>query len=249
MLKNKRNGHEGTRKESTKERNRSSVLSHFVFFLRVPSWAILCSLLCVLCVSAVSPPTKPLYANNFEKLPEGDPPEDMVALMGKFAIRTVDGNKLLELPGDPVEGFGLLFGPDNESLLCVSARIYGTATGKRTPEFGIGLADSNGYKLWVIPATNELQIIRGEGDVKATVPFHWKSGTWTSLRLQVRQIGDGKFSVEGKAWEHGQEEPKAWMVAFTETEELPKGRPSVWGSPYSSTPIRFDDLLVTKPGE
>lgn len=199
--------------------------------------------------SAEAPsPTKPLYANDFEKLPDGNPPEDMVPLSGNFTVKTVDGNKLLELPGDPVEGYGILFGPDNESLLSVSARIYGTATGKRTPEFGVGLADSNGYKLWLMPATNQLQLIKGE-DVKATAPFPWKSGSWTSLRLQVRKIAEGKYSVEGKAWEYGKEEPKSWIVSFTETEELPKGRPSVWGSPYSSTPIRFDDLLVTRPTE
>ena len=193
-------------------------------------------------------PIAPLYANDFEKVPEGDPPADVVVLGGAFSIKKVDGNTVLELPGNPVQGYGVLFGPEGQSFLGVSARIYGTASGKRTPEFGVGLADTNGYKLWVMPSTGELQILKGE-DVKATVPFTWKSGTWTVLRLQVRKIGEGKYSVDGKAWEHGKEEPKDWMVSFAETEEPPKGRPSAWGSPYSSTPIRFDDFAVTKVGE
>ncbi len=187
-----------------------------------------------------------LYTNDFEKAPEGNPPGDIVVLGGTFSVKVVDGNKVLEVPGDPIDGYGFLFGPEAQSILNVSARIFGTATGKRTPEFGVGLADTNGYKAWIMPSTNQLQILKGE-EVKATAPFPWKSGTWTTLRLQVRKVADGKYAVEAKAWEHGKEEPKDWMATFTETEELPKGRPSAWGSPYASTPIQFDDLSVSAP--
>src|SRR2546423_6519205 len=122
---------------------------------------ILCVCLCVLCVSAVcllsvakadAPAGKPLYQQNFEQLPEGDPPGEIVVLSGSFAVKSVEGNKVLELPGDPVDGYGVLFGPEVQAGVSVSARIFATATGKRTPEFGIGSGDSNGYKLWVMPA-------------------------------------------------------------------------------------------------
>jgi hypothetical protein len=186
----------------------------------------------------------PAYSQDFEKLPEGDPPGEIVVLGGTFTIKNVDGNKCLELPGDPVDGYGILFGPEGQAPMAVSARIFATSSGKSMPEFGVGLADTNGYKLWVMPSTGQLQILRGE-DVKASVPFAWKSGTWTSLKLQVHKTADGKYAVEGKAWAHGAEEPKDWMVKFEDPEEAPKGRPSAWGSPYSSTPMRFDDLTVS----
>lgn len=187
---------------------------------------------------------QPLYSNDFEKAPEGDPPKDMAVLNGSFTVKAVDGNKLLELPGDPVDSFGVLFGPEGESHLCVQARIFGTATGKRSPEFGVGLGDSNGYKLWLMPATHQLQILKGE-DVVATVPFAWKSGTWTVMRLESKAAA-GKTLVVGKAWAHGSAEPKDWTVKFEDKDDAPKGRASAWGSPYSSTPIRFDDLMVSK---
>ena len=184
-----------------------------------------------------------LYSNDFEKLPEGEPDAELVVLVKGVLIKSIDGNKVLEFPSEPSDGYGVIFGPDGKSLLSVSARFKGSSNGRRFPEFGLGLADTGGYKLMAVPAAGELQLLKGE-DVKATIPYSWHSGLWTNLKLQVQQAGDGKWAVQGKAWE-GKEEPKDWTVKFEETEEPPKGRPSVWGSPYASTPIDVDDLLVT----
>ncbi len=38
---------------------------------------------------------------------------------------------------------------------------------------------------------------------------------------------------------------KEWMISLDEKAPPHEGRPSIWGSPYSGTPIRFDDLMVT----
>jgi hypothetical protein len=32
------------------------------------------------------------------------------------------------------------------------------------------------------------------------------------------------------------------MISHTDKTEVPAGRASIWGAPYSGTPIRFDDL-------
>ena len=186
----------------------------------------------------------PLYSNDFEKAAEGEPPKEIVILNGAFEIKAVEGNKVLELPGDPVDSYGVLFGPEGQAYLKVQARIYATSTAKRMPEFGVGLGDSNGYKLWLMPATGQLQILKGEEVVaKAEYPS-WKTGAWTVLKLQARSDG-GKTVVEGKAWPHGQSEPAGWSIRHEDGAEPPKGRASAWGVPFSSTPIRFDDLVVS----
>lgn len=210
--------------------------------------------LCVLCASVVNLlPTRaadapaPLYTQDFEKTAEGEAPSDMVILSGTFAVKVVDGNHVLELPGDPLDGFGVLLGPEGEQYLSVQARVQATSTGKRFPEFGVGLGDTNGYKLIAMPAAGQVQIYKGE-DVVATAPLAWKSGAWTTVKLQARKNAEGKAVVEGKAWASGEAEPKDWQVTFTDTEDAPKGRASIWGTPYASTPIRFDDVVVTKAG-
>ena len=184
---------------------------------------------------------KVLYSNNFEKLPDGEPEGDIVVLVKGVLIKAVDGNRVLEFPAEPAEGYGVIFGPEGQNLLAVSARFMATSKGRRSPEFGLGLADTGGYKIMAMPAANELQLLKGE-DVKATIPYTWKSGSWTFLKLQARQVADGKFVIEGKAWE--KEEPREWMIKFEEQEEPAKGRASAWGSPYASTPIQVDDIAV-----
>jgi hypothetical protein len=186
-----------------------------------------------------------LYTNGFDKADLEKVPEDMMVLDGGFAVKEEGGNKFLELPGAPLETFGTLFGPTEASGLAVSARIQGTGKGRRFPTFAVGLNGVGGFKLQVAPAKKFVELVKGE-EVVASTPFTWQSDSWTMLRLQCRKVKDGEFKVEGKAWKQGDAEPKDWQVSRAETAESPAGRPSVWGMPFAGTPIKFDDLVVTR---
>jgi hypothetical protein len=193
---------------------------------------------------ASAPAAKPVYAQDFEKTELDKVPDGMLVLDGGFAVKQADGSKVLELPGEPLETFGILFGPTEKEGLCVQARILGTGKGRRFPVLAVGLSGVGGYKLQVTPSKKALEIHKGE-DVKATAPFDWQSGKWAHLKFQVRQAKAGEWQVEGKVWAEGTTEPAAWQITFTETTEPTPGRPSIWGLPFSGTPIQFDDLTVT----
>lgn len=201
---------------------------------------------CALAVPALAQ-TKPLYENNFEQTELGKVPEDMLVLNGAFAVRAEGGNKFLELPGAPLDDFGVMFGPTETAGVAVSARCYGTGRARRGPAFAVGLNGVGGYKLQVSPAKKALELFKGE-ELLASVPHTWESGTWTALRLQVRKVKDGAWKVEGRAWKHGTPEPAVWLVSFDEKTEPVAGRASVSGYPFSGTPIGFDDLVVSAVG-
>ena len=55
--------------------------------------------------------SKPLYENNFESAEVGKVPDDFLVLDGGFAVKSDGTNKFLELPGAPLDSFGVLFGP------------------------------------------------------------------------------------------------------------------------------------------
>ena len=193
---------------------------------------------------APAPAAKAIYSQDFEKTDVDKVPDGMLVLDGGFAVKQAGTGKVLELPGDPLDTFGVLFGPTEKEGVCVQARILGTGKGRRFPVLAVGLSGVGGYKLQVTPSKKALEIYKGE-DVKATVAFDWKSGEWAQLKFQVRKVKDGEWKAEGKVWAQGTPEPAAWQINFAETTEPTPGRPSIWGLPFSGTPIQFDDLLVT----
>lgn len=195
-------------------------------------------------LSAADP--KPLYENNFEKAELDKAPADLLLLDGVFEVKADAGNKFIELPGAPLgEGSGLLFGPTEKDGVAVTARVHATGKGRRFPTFGVGLNGAGGFRLQVTPGKKLLEIFKGD-DVVASAPFAWESDSWTQLRLQARKVMDGEWKIEGRAWKQGGGEPKEWLVTFIANAETPAGRASIWGSPFSGTPIRFDDLTVMK---
>lgn len=196
---------------------------------------------------ASSPPPA-LFSADFETLPTGKLPDEFLVLDGAFEIKEDAGNKFIELPGAPLETYGLLFGPAETNDVAVNARIQGSIKGRRYPVFGVGLNGVGGYKMLVAPAKGELELFKGEERVAAAT-FEWKSGAWTALRLQLRKAGSSEWRVEGKAWPGGAAEPKEWLISFAEKTEPIAGRASIWGSPFSGQPIRFDDLTVRRVKE
>lgn len=188
---------------------------------------------------------KALYENNFEKAAVDKVPDEFLVLDGAFAVKEEVGNKFLELPGAPLDTFGVLFGPTEATGLAVSARAHGTGKGRRYPTFAVGLNGVGGARLQVSPGKKLLELYKGD-ELLASVPFTWTADTWTWLRLQCRKVKDGEIVIEGKAWKQGETEPAKWQISFTDKTESPAGRASVWGNPYAGTAIRYDDFQVTR---
>ena len=195
---------------------------------------------CSISAAAAAPP---LYRNDFESTQVGETPKEFLIIAGTFTAQKEAGNKFLELPGAPLDTFGLLFGPTQGDGLSVSAKFLGTSTGRKFPTFGVSLNGAGGYRLQVSPAKKALEIFKGD-EARSNAPFEWPAGKWTRLRIQLRKTPAGSFVVEGKAWPADASEPEQWTISLEEKSPPAPGRPGIWGSPYSGTPIRFDDLIV-----
>lgn len=194
-------------------------------------------------VAAADDKGKVLYQNDFSKGEIGKLPDEMLLLDGGFAVQELNGNKVLQLPGAPLDTFGVLFGPTEAANLAVTARVHSTKKGRREPAFALGLNGNAGYKLQVSASKKQVELYKGD-DVIAKEPFTLESDSWTMLKLQVRKVKDGEFAVEGKLWKQGTPEPEKWNVTYAEKSEPSAGRASIWGNPFAGTPIEFDDLTV-----
>lgn len=206
---------------------------------------LLCGLLGFGGAALATDTPKPLYENNFENAEAGKAPDDLMVLGGEFVVKREGTNQFLELPGAPLDSFAVQFGPADKSDLAVTARILGTSKGRRAPSFGVGLGGVSGWKLQASPGKKALELLKDQ-EIKATVYYDWKSGAWTQLRLEIRNVKDGAWKIEGKAWTTGEAAPKSALISFDETEEPTPGKASILGSPFAGTPIWFDDLRVEK---
>src|SRR4051795_315772 len=84
-----------------------------------------------LCAAHAADAGKVLYQNDFSKGEVGKLPEDMLLLDGGFAVQEVSGNKVLQLPGAPLETYGVLFGPTEGANIALSARVHSAKKGRR----------------------------------------------------------------------------------------------------------------------
>lgn len=197
------------------------------------------------CLTCVATGAAAKYTNDFSSADVGKVPADIEVAQGEFAVAERGGNRFLEVPGEPLDSFGLLFGPTQPAQASASVRVQSESTGRRFPDMGLGVGDIGGYRLMLLPRLNRLQLRKGEDPVAiADLPHPWTSGSWTRLRLRVRKVADGQWRIEGKAWPDGQPEPKDWTVSLEATEAPPAGRASLWATPFSGKPVRFDDLAA-----
>ncbi len=195
-------------------------------------------------VVAAGPTTAPSVPIVLDKTEVGNLPETATSVNGVFAVQVVEGRRVIELPGEPLDAMGLLVGPD-KGCVGIVARIQASATGKRYPEFGVGLGGTGGYKLWLLPGQKLLQIIKGD-EVVASIPqpFAWTSGTWTGFRMQVQKLADGGTRIVGKVWRKARRSRRTGLISWQEKEAVSDGRAGVWANPYSGTPVRFSDLAL-----
>jgi hypothetical protein len=186
----------------------------------------------------------PLFSENFDAAAPGKLPTGFTSFAGDFKIVEEGGKKFIELPGAPLDSFGVLFGPSEKPPLTATAKFFGTGVKRKSPAFGLSLCGVGGYRLQVSAAKGALEIFKAD-DNCASVPFTWKSGEWLSLRITVHEVG-GKWVAEGKAWPADGAEPAEPLIKFEAPAAPPQGKAGVWGNPFSGTPIRFDDLVVAK---
>jgi hypothetical protein len=186
-----------------------------------------------------------LYQNDFQKAEVGSVPDDFMVIDGQFTVKENAGNKFFELPGAPLEAYSFLFGPKENTNVAVQARIFTKAKGRRYSVFDVGLGGLGGYKLRVTPAKKQLELYRGD-TLKTSVPLEWTSGKWTFLKLQVQQTDPSKFTITGKWWQEGAQEPTEPSITFADTQPLTRERASAGAMPYAGEPVLFDDLIITR---
>ena len=64
-----------------------------------------------------------------------------------------------------------------------------------------------------------------------------------NLTFRAESKGDDGAIVSAKVWSEG-DEPAVWSISHEDNDPFAGGKCSLWGLPYASTEILFDDLKV-----
>lgn len=178
-----------------------------------------------------------------EKWTEGEPPAEVFVVDGTIRIKEKDGNKAIEIGIDPlVDGCAMLGSSANGSA-SIQARAFASKNGRSFPRFGIGVHGQSGYRLIVLCAKKELQLVKNDQVIKSA-PYEWTSDAWMNLKLEALKDAQGKWSISGKAWPAGVAEPAEPQIKHEDSTLKGQGKCSIWGTPFSGTPIYFDDVKL-----
>ena len=186
----------------------------------------------------------PYYSNSFSHYDTGDDePEGLLILDGNFSVAKEGGNKVLTLPAEPLDDFGVLFGPRIPGDVAVQANFLSSKAGRRVPAFSVGLGGVNGFRAKLNLAHRKLQLVK-EGEIMGESPFKWVSDEWVTIRIQREKPDKNSDSwiIKVKAWQG--EETADWPVVLESDAKQSAGKCSVWGAPYSTKPIHIDDITV-----
>ncbi len=184
------------------------------------------------------------WSEDFEAMPVNSLPPTWVNTTLKFAVREVNGNKVLV---KTTEGSSLLsrarayMGPSDLSDYTVESDIF--ATQKRRQQGDAGVIAQR-YVLTLYGNSQSLHIEPWQPEIGRTVkiPYAWKPDSWYRMKLSVENLPDGKVRARGKVWPKGEAEPVAWMIERIDPIPNRQGAPGIFGNALAE--IYFDNIKV-----
>ena len=183
------------------------------------------------------------FSINCDAWAEGDVPKEVFVVDGTVKIAAKDGKKAIMIDPTPITDATAQLGDSSTGSSSIEARVFASKKGRSMPRFGVSVHGMNGYRLIANIGKKQVELIKGDQVIKSA-PFAWTTETWTKLRLEVKKMSDTEWVITGKIWPADGEEPKEAAIQHADTTMKGQGKCAIWGTPFSETPIYFDDIKV-----
>lgn len=154
--------------------------------------------------------------------------------------------KLLAAP-EPLVDAWLEFGPEiREKGATITASGRAPGGDRLRSRFGVGLYGKNGFQLRLVPARQEVELVR-RGEVLLSRPFPHDPAEMQELELSVRPERQ-HWIVSGHVWKEGNDRPDKPLVehkVFAVELEFPlAGRSVLVATPFSGEPVSFASAVL-----
>jgi outer membrane protein assembly factor BamB len=167
------------------------------------------------------------------------PPPQWANATNKFAVRDLEGNKVLVKLAENDFAFAKrcrpFFGSPELSNYTIEADVRALERRRQMGDIGVV---AQRYELVLFGNHQRLELQPWQPETKRTVsiPFKWEKDTWYTIKLEVQSLDAAKVRARGKVWPKGQPEPQAWTIERIDPIGNQKGSPGI----YADAPSRKD---------
>ncbi|MFN0122828.1 MAG: hypothetical protein ACKV2V_20205, partial [Blastocatellia bacterium] len=182
-------------------------------------------------------------SENFESIAAGKLPTYWLNLDAKYAVREMDGGKVLvKNPNPPAfQRARSMLGPSSWSDYTIEADVRSV---EKRRQMGDAAVVAQRYELALMGSSGKLELRSWQIEPTRTVKenYPWKPDTWYRLKLEVQNLPDGKTRARGKVWPTGETEPAAWMIERIDPIGNRNGAPGIFA--YAPVEVFFDNVKV-----
>jgi outer membrane protein assembly factor BamB len=189
------------------------------------------------------------WNEDFSSYAVGALPAWWVNATNKYAVKEIDGNKVLTKLADNTFSFikraRTYSGPVEWADYTVECDIRFQQRRRQMGDAGVS---AQGYQLVIFANQDRLELQSWQPETERTVvkPFTARPDTWYRLKLRVENLADGRVRARGKVWLAAEAEPAEWSVERTDAAGfgITHGSPGVYGDAMAE--IYYDHLKVYK---
>ena len=181
------------------------------------------------------------------------PPPQWANATGKFAVRDLDGTKVLVKLAENDFAFAKrcrpFFGSPELSNYTIEADVRALERRRQMGDIGVV---AQRYELVLFGNHQELHLQPWQPETTRTVkiPFKWDKDAWYTIKLEVQSLDGSKVRARGKVWPKGQPEPAAWSIERIDPIGSHKGAPGLYADAPSrvggGSELYYDNIRVYK---
>ena len=181
------------------------------------------------------------------------PPPQWANATGKFAVRDLEGSKVLVKLAENDFAFAKrcrpFFGSAELSNYTIEADIRAMERRRQMGDIGVV---AQRYELVMFGNHQELHLQPWQPETKRTVktPFKFDKDVWYTMKLEVQALDGDKVRARGKVWPKGQPEPAAWTIERVDPIGSHKGSPGLYADAPSrvggGSELYYDNIKVYK---
>jgi outer membrane protein assembly factor BamB len=179
------------------------------------------------------------------------PPPQWVNATGKFAVRDLDGSKVLVKLAENPFAFAKrcrpFMGSTEFSNYTIQADVRGMDRRRQMGDIGIV---AQRYELVLFGNHQRLELQPWQPEIERTmkVDYKWNPNTWYTMKLEVQSLGGGRVRARGKVWPKGEGEPAAWTIERVDPIGSLKGAPGLYADAPSQagggSELYYDNIRV-----